>query len=285
MAGGILTVRRNPTDASALAIGGKFKRFGPEKERAVGKAEIKEDETLKQLKDIYAWLRQPAICKLDCDVVPIALDALKGVAYSAADVADFSIALAEFQEDNFSFYAGRFLSALIANGKDEEFIIPTMHLSVPLEGLGTGNTKRIIVEGPGGVALGYEMRSGSIEVRGDVDHWCGQGMDGGSIAVYGNAGGAAGLCMSGGTITILGDAGGEVGTSMRGGLIIVKGNVTEKAGAYMHGGTIRISGNAGELVGEYMHGGEIIIKGNIKSLGEEIRGKIYISKGRLIIEK
>jgi len=228
-----------------VAFGGKFGRYKPEQEKEVRKVQITEDEVLKQLKD--AWRRYgPGFFGYSYET---ALKAVREISYSAADVENFCIALAEFQDEkHFSERAGYFLSALINNGKDSDYVIHTRYLGKELSQLGYKNTKNIVVNG--------------------------------------NAGDWAGLQMGGGSITVNGNANARLGEGMRGGTIIVNGNVGPHAGSSMEGGSITVNGNAGYYVGYHMIGGTIILNGGVNSaVGIDIPGgKIYLN-GKLIVDK
>ncbi|NYZ74491.1 hypothetical protein H0O00_05080 [Candidatus Micrarchaeota archaeon] len=234
----------------ALAMANRFSRYKPETERAVRKVEVVEDKTLKKMKD--AWK--------SCGYVysdkyyPEMLETVKKLEYSAKDVEKFSIALAEFRGERASAHefgivlgfvhkAGFFLSALMNNCKDSEFVVHTNHLAKPIIYLGYRNTKNIIVNG--------------------------------------NVGDYLGEYMEGGTITVEGTAGDRVGCSMEGGTIIVKGNAGDEVGYAMEGGTITVKGNAGDDVGERMNGGEIHLNGGYNGRAGFKHGKIF-HKGKLI---
>lgn len=236
----------NPGSALAMAKG--FRGYKPEEEKAVRKVEVVEDKTLGQMKAAWGLVSYDGSGFGQC--YEDALAAVKLLNYSTSDVENFSLALAvaQFQdEERFGGKAGLFLSALINNGKDTDYIIHTVHLTLPLYRIGYKNTKNIIVNGDAGIIIGSSM-------------------EGGSITVNGNAGNRVGNSMKGGTITVKGDAGAEVGCSMNGGIVTVEGN-------------------AGEAVGNYMKSGEIRIGGEIESISKLMRhGKIY-HKGKLLVDK
>jgi hypothetical protein len=189
----------------ALAMANRFSKYKPEEEKAVRKAEVVEDETLKQLKTIWRKARHDYYVDWGGPYWHIS-DMLKRLDYSASDVEKFSLILAEFQgQKHFYEKAGLFLSALINNGKDSDYVIHTLHLSVRIALLGYENTK-------------------NITVNGDLDHDVGLVMQSGSITVNGNVGDSCGNMMRGGTITIEGDAGREVGSKMVRGSIYLNGH-------------------------------------------------------------
>ena len=132
---------------------------------------------------------------------------LEKTKHTAADVERFSIALAEFQEEEeFSAKAGIFLSALMNSGKDQDYAIHTAHLHMTPDFIGYQNTKNITVDG-------------------DVGDTAGAWMTGGSITITGNAGITLGLGMRAGSITVNGDADYHIGRSMVGGEIRIEGGI------------------------------------------------------------
>ncbi len=114
------------------------------------------------------------------------LEIIKGMQYSAKDVENFSIALAEFQDDkNFGQKAGFFLSVLINNCQDESYVIHTRHLHVEISYIGFQNTKDITIDG-GACWVGWRMQGGRIIVNGDVNHLVGHEMQDGEIHINGS---------------------------------------------------------------------------------------------------
>ncbi len=247
------------------AISSKFARYGPEKEHIIRKPEVQQNKAVEELKELYLKIKWP--CNKSPDYYRMA-DSLKNHGYSAGDVEKFSVALAEFQDEaEFSQKAGLFLSALINNGKDKDYVIHTRHLSVLLDRQGYQNTKNIIVDGNGGGGVGFQMKSGTITVKGNAGDYVGESMKAGAIIVEG-------------------DAGDAVGYKMKGGIITVKGNVSERMGGYMEGGTITVEGNAGGFAGRRMKGGVIHIGGDVHYpyTGPEILGGKIYHKGKLVLD-
>ena len=188
-----------------VAVSGRFGKYRPEEERDVRKVAVEKDQVLEQLK--AAWKRYDCdVCKfLPKELYQIALKQVKGLVYSAKDVEKFSLALAEFQDEEwFSLKAGYFLSALINNGRESEYTIHTRHLGQKIDELGHGNTKNITVNGDVGRTVGHEMKGGTIHVEGDMDGNAGWAMEGGTIILEGNAGPAVRWLMAGGEIHLNG---------------------------------------------------------------------------------
>lgn len=290
---------KNARTARGLAVSRtsaskKFGKYKKEEEKAVRKPEVKEDRILKQLKRAWKNFKFPEKKCFDEGffgedghqiaeylftelLYSKAESCIKKVKYSPLDVEKFSLALWDFQQEpNFASKAGIFLSAMINNGQDTEYIIHTNHLSKMLDLIGFRNSKNIIVNGNVGRRAGCLMRDGSFIVKG-------------------NAGNVLGDGMVGGRIVINGDAEAIVGDNLVDGEIVVEGNIRSLGRIY--GGRIRILRDVlfalAELQ-ESIRGGEIHIEGNLpdpinadgEMQGEPIvvKGKIY-HKGKLIVDK
>jgi formylmethanofuran dehydrogenase subunit C len=248
-------------DVPKLSVGGRFKGFQPEEEKASRKAEVQESEAVRQMKVAWkAWRYSDISSYQDYRAI---LPIINNLQYTAKDVEGFSIALVEFQdEDNFSVKAGLFLSAVINSGNDSNYEIHTQHLKMPPDVLGYNNEKNIVVNGDVGYMVGGEMRGGSITVNGDAGSSVGEWMNGGNIVVNGNGGHSIGEQMRGGCITIKGNVGSEVGSGMEDGNILINEDAGSRVGWEMEGGSITIDGNVGWMVGDHMKNGSITVKGN-----------------------
>jgi hypothetical protein len=261
-----------------LSVSKRFGRYKDEDEKAVRAPDIVEDQTLKQLR--AAWHKMKW-CNNAVRNYSACLKAIKGLEYISKDVEKFSVACIQFQnEDLFWMNVGLFLSALINNCPDRDFVIQTRHLSTRINFLGYKNTKNIIVEGDA-YSVGNAMEGGKITVKGSAGLFIGHQMKDGRITVEGNVA-SLGQGMTGGTIEVNGNAEGAVGESMEGGRILVGGNVEFKLGAGMKGGTIEVNGNGGRWVGHWMAGGEIHINGDYDWISSDIKGGRIYHKGKLI---
>ncbi|MDD5171992.1 MAG: hypothetical protein PHF60_03060 [Candidatus ainarchaeum sp.] len=242
MAGTNVTKQKD-ADAS-LAKG--FRGYKPMKEKPVRQVEMVEDETLKKLKGAWKTVKYDG----NLDVTGLykqVLRAIEGLSHSASDVENFSIVLAEFQEERgFKGKAGMFMSALVNTCNDKEFVIHTSHITEPINYLGYESRKDIIVEGDVGDNAGWAMEGGTITVKGNANHL--------------------------------------VGCSMNAGVVIVEGNAAANVGHSVRGGSIVVKGNAGAQIGEWMVGGEIHLESGYESIGYIERGKIF-HKGVLIAKK
>ncbi|NYZ74132.1 hypothetical protein H0O00_03240 [Candidatus Micrarchaeota archaeon] len=187
---------------SALAMANRFQRYTPETEYRTVPLEVKEDETLKRLKEAWKACSHTGNPEKD---YPKMLKIVKKLEYSAKDVENFNIALAGFQSEKMcSSKAGLFLSALINNCKDSDFVIHTNHLVESISYLGFKNTKNITVKGNTGDVVGINMKGGTITVKGNAGKEGGWGMKGGTITVEGDAGELVGFGMEGGSIRLEG---------------------------------------------------------------------------------
>jgi formylmethanofuran dehydrogenase subunit C len=296
---------RDATTPRRLAASKRFKGYKPETRKAFRKAEVMESETLKSMKD--AWR------SFDCDLSEVIdtkkryrslLHIVEKLSYAATDVERFSYALEEFQNERyFHVKAGLFLSALINNGNDSDYVIHVKHLEIPLWRLGYENEKNIVVNGNPGNYFCESMIRGRIVVNGDVDDCVGAWMKGGSILIRGNAGTSVGDLMTGGNIVVDGNVRGHLGKEMESGNIVVKGNGGDYAGFMMRGGSITVNGNLGDDIGDIMMGGNVTVNGdaglhigdrmnageirlwgNFKGLGSPWHGRIY-HRGKLIVDK
>jgi hypothetical protein len=252
-----------------------------------------EDQTLRQLKD--AWLNarweDDTSTSLEGEYQSC-LKTVKGIRYTANDVEKFSLALAEFQnEEDFDWKAGVFLSALINNCPDSDFVIYTKHLDGRIDDLGYSNTKNITINGDARDNLGCCMAGGKITVKGNSGAYAGTSMENGEIVINGDSGIWLGFQMKGGKITVNGNAMHMAGRNMENGEIVINGRCGDEVGYYLLGGKITVNGNAGKDVGSRMQGGEIRIEGDYESLAltvsqaHEIKGGKIYHKGKLVFPR
>ena len=167
----------------------RFGRYKREVKQPVRELDLNESSTLSQIKTIWAKFTYDREKGFNEQCVEV-FELLKTISCSAKDVERFSLALAEFQDEKcFSDKAGVFLSAIINNSEDSNFIVHTSHLSedVLISGIGYKNTKNIIVEGNAGNDVGWCMSSGRILINGDAEEFVGWAMEGGKIIIAGYA--------------------------------------------------------------------------------------------------
>jgi len=162
---------------------GWFRRYNSEARKEIIIHKVKENETLRQLKEAFRKLEYPGDAG-KCYVSAVSL--IRNIKHSSKDVTNFSIALVEFQhEEVFSTKAGLFLSALINESNGKNFTVITEHLEKPIDWLGYENTKNIIVQGNVGDCVGEDMKCGKITIQGNAREDVGYRMTGGSIYVGG----------------------------------------------------------------------------------------------------
>ena len=137
--------------------------------------------------------------------------------------------------------------------------------------------------------IGQGMKSGKIEILGNVGMHLGAEMAGGSIFVQGSADSWAGMEMKGGLLQIAGSAGDHVGSAYRGswrgmtgGQIQIEGNAQSQLGGGLVGGSIIVAGNVENFCGIRQSGGLILVKGNaVRGLGAEMAGGIIAIFGEI----
>src|SRR5208283_811678 len=210
----LAAVRRNdvPTSLSAL---GRFKGFKPESERKARTQKVETNPAIEQMKkDWRSCVLVRDVYSFDEGYHHIFEYTIKP-RYCAKDIEDFSLALAEFQDEEYFWTkAGLFLAAYINKSDDAEFVIHTAHLAVPIRAIGCMNEKKITIQGDAGFSLGEDMRSGSIIVNGGALDNVGIEMGGGTIIINGNARDSVGRNMISGKIFIEGNAGDYAGDMM-----------------------------------------------------------------------
>ncbi len=215
---------------------------------------------------------------------------LKDISYTAKEVEIFcAIQLIVLREEKssgspFRLKAGIFLSALVNNGKDEDYKLQLSQLDEPLKYLGFQNQKNITIIGTVGHGCADHMKCGNIVVFGDVEGELGHFMKGGTVLIKGNAiksqTASIGSAMVGGKIIVEGNAEHGVGFGMDGGEIMIHGNVGTNLGYHMTDGSIWVKGNVKGDTVQQMEGGTITIEGNLT--GALARAKFY-GKGKVYL--
>jgi formylmethanofuran dehydrogenase subunit C len=227
-------------------------------------------------------------------------EAISGVEYTSEDLTRFCLMLTDFQDETgFGDKAGLFLSALINEGKDAEYVINVEHLPGQIDHFGVENRKRVTVIGDLGDYAGDSMEEGTLTVKGNVGNRAGFIMKGGELRIEGSADDSLGDSMTGGRITVTESCGNELGDKMEGGEIIIEGDVYGVIGYEMKGGSITVNGDMirersekrmGEerfigTAGVKMEGGEIHFNGKYYVRETNvINGKIF-HKGKLVVDK
>src|SRR5208283_5571817 len=152
---------------AVLSASSRFRNFKPEHEQNIRVSKVESNPVVEKMKKVWAecgFFSYSIGWQKSCNRI---FEKISGIECSAEDIKTFCVVLVQFQdEEEFATKTGLFLSALINNSKDAEFVIYTTHFIEPIHYLGHCNTKNITVEGDGGYAIGNEMKSGSITVKG-----------------------------------------------------------------------------------------------------------------------
>ncbi|WP_337173471.1 formylmethanofuran dehydrogenase subunit C [Paludisphaera sp.] len=137
---------------------------------------------------------------------------------------------------------------------------------------GDAGDDRLTVEGDLSdvAAIGRELASGTLVVRGDVGPRFAAGMSGGEVELHGSCGDWAGAEMSGGLLRIRGSAGDGLAAAfpgsrrgMREGIVLVEGDAGADVGLMMRRGLIAVRGSVGPLLGRGMIAGTIVACGAV----------------------
>lgn len=187
-------VPRPLAEVSDLTKRNGFGTQRPAKEGTMGELRIFEYPMIVQLKTAWKAFRYDKDSALFS--YGHAMDEVRMLKYTALDVERFSRMLPELDgERDFGAKAGLFLSALINNGKETDYIIHTCGLAIDC--IGYKNTKNILVVGNAGDKTGWAMTDGTIIVDGNTGKDTGLVMKGGKIHVEGELGGISKLMQHG----------------------------------------------------------------------------------------
>lgn len=244
MTGAVTVAIPNLGRRCAIDAFNPFSRYKPETSRAIVNQKVKENETLKKLKETFQRYKLHGEVKYET-----APPLVRKLRYSPKDIGAFSIALSEFHDDKeFEFGAGYFLSALVNNCGARDFTIITQHLREPLSQLGSRNIKNVTIYGNVGDGIGYDMKRGNITVKGDAKGWAGAFMKGGTLVVEGNVENLVGEGMTGGIISLKGRYG-TIGYTIPGGnsRVYHKGKLIVRRGTKLEG--LRVY-RGGKLIAE-----------------------------------
>lgn len=137
----------------------------------------------------------------------------KSIRYDSLDISQFISKIAGSYERK----TGPFLSALINNGNEQEYIIDVRDLNKPIS-IGFRSSGKLKVIGDCGAHAGKEQIGGEIIFYGNTGYGTCAWKSGGIAILEGHSGDFTGLCMSGGEIFVLGGAGENAFHEMTGGL-------------------------------------------------------------------
>ncbi len=153
--------------------------------------------------------KETSLIDYEVFVVQSGIEAIKEIEYDKSDITNFLFMLEKFQDREKFFRTGYFISAMIDHHqrkrekkykeyekKDqkehkktpdtEDYLIITENFKKELLGLGAFNKKNLQIIGNGGAYLGICMQSGTIRVRGSLNHHVGHKMTGGRIEIEGD---------------------------------------------------------------------------------------------------
>jgi len=227
--------KQEQMNATILAVSKRFGMYKDEKKKEVKKADIKEDHVLKELKRIWYLWKFPNEFSYELvgdlekyyKLVLNSLHGLKTLKCTPEDVERFSIALADFQEEeDFSKKAGVFLSVVINWARGMDYTIQTEHLEEPIDYIGFKNLKNITVKGNVGENVGAIMLRGSITVEGNAGDWIAPNIVGGKIVIKGDAGKFIAESTTGGEIHLEGKYG-DISSEGKGVKIYHKGELIQ----------------------------------------------------------
>ncbi len=119
---------------------------------------------------------------------------IKGMNYSAMDVRNFSVLFKVYENSDFFYWSGIFISALINTSKEKDFEIFTAHLSEEISHLGVHNKKNLTIMGDAGDFTGDNQERGRIIVKGSVGSNLGSHSKNGEIYVDGSIGNIDSSC-------------------------------------------------------------------------------------------
>lgn len=182
------SMRRPTTTCADSKRRNPFRKYGTEKEQTVRTPKVVEDETLRQLMDRFRSFRSSYHTASNLEEhYQEAVEAIRGIEYTAEDVEKFSVALDDFPDDRCIYEnLGYFLSALVNEGSDRDYTIHTRHWAKLPDILGYKNTKNLTIEGDVGDFLGYLMQEGKILLKGTARDLIGSNMIGGEIHIEGD---------------------------------------------------------------------------------------------------
>ena len=184
-----------------------FDELDEEEQELDREFEVKKDSVLGRMCKEFEELLNGKTSSNDFIYHKMIIDITRNNLYTAKSIEKFSLISDFYQNHNlFEDFIGFYLSGCINNCKDNHIKIHTKHLDKKICRIGKKNDgKSIIIYGNVNNSVGEEMKSGSIEVFGDVGLFSGSSMGGGLIKIHGNAGHSVGFAMKGGEIHLNGD--------------------------------------------------------------------------------
>src|SRR3989344_5074447 len=167
-----------------LKFGDLFNKLGKENKEEIKNPEIKDNSILEYLVKNYKLYIEQAT---DFEKARRIQHFLKINPVKSNEIEELSLILGKYQRLNNFNLSGYFLSKLINESNDEDFVIHTNYLEKLID------------------CIGYEMENGRIEVNGNAGGWVGEQMKNGNITINGNVGDLVGYGMEDGEIHINGE--------------------------------------------------------------------------------
>ena len=144
--------------------------LGKQQERKTDEIKVEKDVVLEQLVGVYCdWLREQKTLSWKSDY-SLGLNKINGLEYSCKDITKLCLKLKDYEQKERFERSGLFLSALINNCKDLEFLLLTDHLKKEIICIGYKNFKNIIIQGNTGRGTGWHMQEGIIKVQGNTGY-------------------------------------------------------------------------------------------------------------------
>ncbi|MBS3094012.1 hypothetical protein J4456_05540 [Candidatus Pacearchaeota archaeon] len=202
-----------------LKFGDLFNKLGKENKEEIKNPEIKDNSILEYLVKNYKLYIEQAT---DFEKARRIQHFLKINPVKSNEIEELSLILGKYQRLNNFNLSGYFLSKLINESNDEDFVIHTNYLEKLIDCIGYKNIKNLTINGNAGDWVGYKNIK-NLTINGNAGDWVGYEMENGRIEVNGNAGGWVGEQMKNGNITINGNVGDLVGYGMEDGEIHING--------------------------------------------------------------
>lgn len=198
------TARPSETDARK-----KFDRFKREPPKQIRGIHVEGNEAIEQIAEavrkvdrfIRGEFKYTAPDLIDRTCMK-ASEVIAGIEYDADDIEGFTFTMHDRDTERLPFFGpatGHVISALINNGRDQDYIVHTEFLTRVIQMVGYRNTKNITIEG-GCDYVGWKMSAGRIIVNGNAMNGVGRFMRGGEIYIEGAYNNIIGEDMIGGKI-------------------------------------------------------------------------------------
>jgi hypothetical protein len=189
------------------------------------------------------------------------LDALEWLEEDVKEIAEDQIPSVNTEFIDMYHIAQPFIDGLVENYEKQELVLDNLDGFSLRKNSGKDVTVNSdIHNGP------YDMKSGEVEINGEVSDEFAFGLEGGKVVLNGNLAGTGIFTQKGGEVIVEGDAESNIGHGIRDGQATVKGDAKGNAGSMMSGGELVVEGNVEGTVGEGIEGGQIYVEGDAKAV-------------------